>query len=207
VPDRDRDAARPARLGGACLTDVFSLAVTGDRAAFAELVDRYQPLVTAVARRCGASVDDVSQETWCRLYTHLADIAAPSALPGWLRTTAARLSWRMSDPRTPTPRADVPEIDLDAEDPEETAIRRIALDECVEALGRLSMRDQQVLALTVLQQPGLPYVRIADELGCAIGSIGPSRQRSLAKLARELLAVQQAVRDRRTGGSPLAPAC
>lgn len=206
----EREALRRPRLGGASLADVFDLAVQGDRGAFAELVDRYSPIVRAVARRCGASVEDVSQETWARLYVHLADIQTPAALPGWLRTTAARLSWRMArrsaDPAgVPVPLA---EHDVHADDPEDAALRRLANDECLEALARLSTRDQRVLALTVLSEPALPYLRIADELGCPVGSIGPTRQRSLARLAQELLAVQQSMASRRAGvpHQRLAPA-
>jgi len=204
----ERDVPRHPRLGGASLTDVFDLAVRGDRAAFAELVDRYQPLVSAVARRCGASVEDVSQETWARLYVHLGNIQAPAALPGWLRTTAARLAWRMNRRAIdPARTLDVPEADLDADDPEDIALRHLATDECMVALARLSSRDQRVLELTVLREPAMPYVRIADELGCPVGSVGPSRQRSLARFARELMAVQQSMSTRRAGRPHrLAPA-
>lgn len=204
----ERDPCRSPRLGGASLTDVFDLAVEGDRAAFAELVDRYQPLVDAVARRYGASGEDVSQETWARLYVKLGDIQAPAALPGWLRTTAARLAWRMNR-RTIDPARSlaVAEADLDADDPEDIALRHLATDECMVALARLSRRDRRVLELTVLSEPAMPYVRIADALGCPIGSVGPSRQRSLARFALELTAVQESMSTRRAGRPHrLAPA-
>lgn len=204
-----RDTVRRPRLGGAALADVFDLALQGDRGAFTELVDRYSPIVRAVARRCGASVEDVSQETWARLYVNLPNIHSPAALPGWLRTTAARLSWRMvrrAADATGVPVA-LPEADVHADDPEDLALRRLENHECLEALARLSTRDQRVLELTVLREPALPYLRIADELGCPVGSVGPTRQRSLARLARELVAVQQSMATRRTGvPHRLAPA-
>jgi hypothetical protein len=88
-------------------------AVAGQEWAWRELYRRYNPLIVSVARPYRLSkeaVDDVSQNVWGLLFTHLEGIREPLALPGWIVTTipapgawpsyarahaGARRSWRM----------------------------------------------------------------------------------------------------------------
>jgi RNA polymerase sigma factor (sigma-70 family) len=66
---------------------------TGDKAAWAELVERYTPLVGSICRRYRlANMDaaDVGQTVWLRLIERLPALREPAALGGWLATTTRR---------------------------------------------------------------------------------------------------------------------
>ena len=57
------------------------------------LVARYGGMVWAVARAhrlCDADAADASQATWLKLLEHIGEIKEPSAVGGWLATTARR---------------------------------------------------------------------------------------------------------------------
>src|SRR5437763_6292189 len=73
-------------------------AAGGNRAAWAELVDRYSGLIYSIARGqrlCDADAADVSQTTWLRLLEHINRLNDPSCVGAWLATTARRESLRI----------------------------------------------------------------------------------------------------------------
>src|SRR4051794_14553153 len=73
--------------------DLVCAASGGDRHAGAELVRRHTGVVWATVRRVGlrdADAQDAVQNTWLRMFEHLAAIRDPARLPGWLATTARR---------------------------------------------------------------------------------------------------------------------
>jgi hypothetical protein len=76
------------------------------------------------------------------------------------------------------------------------------------ALRRLPTRDQTLLTL-LMDSPSPSYSQLSAELSMAVGSIGPSRARSLGRLRRELTppgstATWSAPNSRR-GGTGAAP--
>jgi RNA polymerase sigma factor (sigma-70 family) len=172
--------------------DVVVLATRNVDGAWQELVRRFDPLVRATARRAGlaqSDVADVCQLTWAALVEHIAAIREPACVSGWLRTTARRESIRVAtrrnrtvpsalgpdDRRLPTsPGADEDLVDLPAE-PTLTS-----------ALARLSQRDRRLVALLFAE--GVSYADAGSRLGMPVGSIGPTRERCLARLRRALVA-------------------
>lgn len=180
---------RPDDLDG-----LLARARAGEGAAWGELVERYGPLVLAVARDVGlgeADQEEVFQETWLALWRQLDLLASNAALPGWIAVTARRQAIKVVDQRTrrrdrehravedasrePTPAGD--EFAERAE--ERVAVRR--------ALGRLPERCRVLLEALFFTADDSSYEGLSRRLGIARGSIGPTRQRCLLKLA-ELLA-------------------
>jgi RNA polymerase sigma factor (sigma-70 family) len=162
----------------------------GDKAAWDELVERYAPLVWSICRRYGLSrpdADDVGGSVWLRLIEHLPDLREPAALPGWLVTTTRRECMRVLRINQRQQRLE------DAVDPEETADTALTVDEevLVEernlalrlAFGQLPEACRNLLAMLV-QDPPVPYGEISARLRMPVGSIGPNRQRCLARLRR-----------------------
>ena len=79
------------------LSRLVQASAAGDEAAWNALVQRYAPLVMAVARGyrlSAADTQDVSQTVWLRLVQHLADLSNAEALPGWIVVTTQRESIR-----------------------------------------------------------------------------------------------------------------
>src|SRR6478735_4256542 len=98
---RASEAAREERLPPAPISplvaeDLGSLvraAGSGDQTAWDHLVDRFSPMLWAVARSTGlntADARDVCQTTWLRLLENLRNIEQPDRVAGWLVTTVRR---------------------------------------------------------------------------------------------------------------------
>jgi RNA polymerase sigma factor (sigma-70 family) len=157
----------------------------GDRDAWAELIDRYAPLIWAICRRyrlSPADAEDVGQNVWLRLVYELDKIRNPAALPGWLATTTARECLRaVQGPHAPVSASDagnLPNEQAGTAELELLAERHAALRE---AFTHLPRRSQQLIAL-LSADPPVPYAEISARLGIPIGSIGPQRARALARL-------------------------
>lgn len=190
-------AVSPRRgLTGASHAELVAMAAGGDQSAWAELVARFDPMVRGVAGRGGCDrgdAADIAQDTWLRLVEHIGDLQDPERLPGWLKTTTTRqvrnFVTRSSRqipcaelPEAPTP-GSADEVDRRLDAPATSqALQR--------ALSHLSTRQRRLLTmLTSDEEPS--YLEVSARMGMAVGSIGPTRDRSLAKLRRAapLLAV------------------
>jgi RNA polymerase sigma factor (sigma-70 family) len=126
----------------------------------------------------------VLQTVWMRLVAHLDDIHTSAALTGWLVTTARREAWRVrAEERRQLP-ADT-ELLAELPDGGPGSEEQVIMDDQRHALwtavGRLSARCQELMRIIAFA-PRPDYAAVAAELGMAVGSIGPTRGRCLAKL-------------------------
>jgi RNA polymerase sigma factor (sigma-70 family) len=169
----------------------------GREAAWSTLIRRYQRLVYTVPRRAGlgdAAAADVFQVTFSRLVEHLGRIADASRVRAWLVTTARRetlrvLAEQQRQGELPAPAGgDDDESDAFDRLPDDGPLPEAMLGELQDldrlrcAVDKLDPRSRQFVELLFLQDEALPYEEIARRLGLAEGSIGPTRQRVLAKL-------------------------
>ena len=171
------------------LTLLVRAAVAGDGCAFARLVARFDRPLRAIARTYRLScwdVDDVIQATWLQFLEHGSALREPAAVSGWLTTTARRYCLRrlqshvrelLSDEVASDAGYDV-RLDADVI----AAERRAALDA---SLAQLTERQRDLLTL-LLDEPELSYEEVGRRLGVPIGSIGPTRARSLSRLRRDV---------------------
>lgn len=172
--------------------DLLRAARDGDDAAWAELVDRFTPMVWRIARGFRldhASSSDIVQAVWLALAEHAASVRDPQAVRAWLASTARRCCLKELRRRQ---RLDLREEFLDSEQPREL----VSLEDRVSAgdrdarlwraVERLGERDRQLLTLLVFE-PDMSYQEISQALGMPVGSIGPTRGRCLARLRRELV--------------------
>jgi RNA polymerase sigma factor (sigma-70 family) len=170
------------------LHDLVARAVDGDAVAFGGLVHRYDPLVRATARRCGAGADaeDLAQETWLRLMQHLGGLREPAALPAWLCRTVRNLCYsrgrRLHRVRFTPFEAEGAADSLPGDGGDPCADEVVGTAAAVvvrRAVSRLSDRDQR-LARHVMFQTA--YGDISRDLAMPLGSIGPTRERMLRRL-------------------------
>ena len=173
--------------------DVRTALAAGDATTWAEVVARYQGLISSRARRHRLSPDqaaDVSQQTWMRLFEHAGDVRDPERLAGWLATTAnheciaaRKRSWR-EEARPDTCLEGTYEPDwndrLDAQS-RAKALRA--------AVAELPVRERQLIEVLLEPQP-LTYAQISSRLHMPIGSIGPIRARALRRLRDHLRALE-----------------
>jgi RNA polymerase sigma factor (sigma-70 family) len=172
----------------ATVESLTAAAVGGDAEAWAQLVQRYAPLVMSVLagfRVFGADAQDVSQIVWLRLVEHLEDLREPRALPQWLITTTRNECIRFARVRKRTvpydPLTEGLPQQVDDTDPTEGMLHAERVAAFLEAMDGLSDRDRTMLGL-LAQDPPLSYAEIARQMDIPIGTVGPTRLRMLRKL-------------------------
>ena len=169
------------------LPELVAAAVSGNRAAWTRLVERFSPLVTSVIRRfrlTESDADDVRQNTWLRLVEHLEGIREPRALPGWITTTTRNEALRTLSARRRVETVD-PQIDnrLDTINNEDVATNLLLAERRQAVLAGLAeLRSEHRKLLLLVSDPEISYRQISRRLGMPTGSIGPTRARCLQKL-------------------------
>lgn len=196
-PERQADRARrrrygrrdgPARRRPPGPVDdaaLVGLARRGSQLAWDELVRRFSGLIDAVARRYGlrsADAGDVAQVTWVKLYCHLDDLRKPASVGPWLATTARRECLRIIGSRRERP-VDPSDVDVStpASDPLDGMLAGERREAVRRALDEIPRRSQELLELLIWEERS--YQDISATLGMPIGSIGPTRERALRRLA------------------------
>lgn len=168
-------------------TSVVHAACNGDDAAWSQLVARHSPMLRGIARSyrlSHADVEDVVQTTFLRLYEHFDRIREPAALTGWLATTARRESMRLLQSHVREVLTDDP--GLGAGDTTGSPHDRLLASERRIVLGRaLAALPERQRALMALVAVDTDYRQISAKLAMPVGSIGPIRARSLARLRRD----------------------
>ncbi|KWX04455.1 hypothetical protein TH66_07725 [Carbonactinospora thermoautotrophica] len=171
-------------------------ASAGDQRAWNELVDRYTGMVWAIARAHQLSptdAADVCQTVWLRLVEHLDRLRDPSLVAGWLATTTRHECLRvlkLAGRELPEEELSLDQRSREVESsPESVVLHNESRALLRKALERLSLRCQMLLkALAMAPKPN--YAEVSSALGIPVGSIGPTRQRCLDYLRRELAAQQ-----------------
>jgi RNA polymerase sigma factor (sigma-70 family) len=182
-----RRRRRPADAGE--LERLMLSAARGEGAGWEALVKRFTVRLRSVARIHRLSpddADDVVQNTWLQLFEHIHSVREPAALGAWLETTARRESLRMLRAAKREQPTDEELLSREVAEPvaEREAIateRRAALAESVERLPSTQRR----LMTALLAYPTPSYQEISKALDTPVGSIGPTRARSLVRLRRD----------------------
>jgi RNA polymerase sigma factor (sigma-70 family) len=185
---RGRSRSVDADLAAHELTDLVQRARRGEAQAWEALVAMFTPALRATARsyRLNASdVEDVVQTTWAAAFRHVERIREPEAIGGWLMVTVRREAIRTLRARQrEVPTADLPDRSPAGEPVPVSALleteRCHAIREAVESLPD----RQRTLLRALLSQPELTYDELSQRLAIPVGSIGPTRERALARLRR-----------------------
>ena len=159
-------------------------ASAGDQEAWNTLARQFEGLIRREARSHGlqpADADDVAQATWRRLIENIGRIQNPEALGAWMSTTARRESLRILQSRS----REMPTDSLQSELPAGDAVslseeRRAAL---AAALDELPERHRKLM-FELLKTDPPSYAELSQTLDMPVGSIGPIRGRSLARLRK-----------------------
>jgi RNA polymerase sigma factor (sigma-70 family) len=165
----------------------------GDGSAWRELVDHYEPLLRRLARQyrlSGQDIDDAIQLTWLRCLEHIDQITHADRLRGWLATVCRRESIRLVTKR----RREVAlggqsvtrlvDQGQEEHDPGTEVARRDAHDRLSRAITALPEKQRLVL-IELLKEENRGYLDLSRRLGLPVGSIGPTRQRAIARLRQD----------------------
>jgi RNA polymerase sigma factor (sigma-70 family) len=139
-----------------------------------------------------ADVDDVVQATWSRALSHISALNDPAAVTGWLAVIARRESLRLLHGAVLEVVTDEPpELEHVQEGhPEMQVLEAERRDTLWAAVRRLPER-QRALVEALITLPWRSYDDLSAALAMPVGSIGPTRIRSLERLRcdRELAQV------------------
>jgi RNA polymerase sigma factor (sigma-70 family) len=173
-------------------TELVRAAAQADGEAWRGLVDRYGPRILRIARAHrlnDADAADVAQTVWLQLLRHIDRIRDPERIGGWVASTARNECLRLCRQRGRVALVDAADV-LDAITAETAPAPVESEDRDVKvraALDTLPPRQRAILDLLTMDPP-LSYGEISDTLDIPIGSIGPTRQRSLRALRQTCLA-------------------
>lgn len=165
----------------------------GDSSAWCELVDHYEPLLRRLARQyrlSGQDMDDAIQLTWLRCLEHIDQITHADRLRGWLATVCRRESLRLATKgrrEIALGEQSVTRLVDDGQeerDPGAEMARRDAHDRLSRAIRALPQKQQLVLT-ELLKEESRSYLDLSRRLGLPMGSIGPTRQRAIARLRQD----------------------
>jgi RNA polymerase sigma factor (sigma-70 family) len=168
--------------------DLLRRANTGDRAAWVEIVSRYEGLVRSVARSFrlrDPDIDDALQRTWLQLLMHGGAIRNPENLGGWLASIATRecLTIIRSN-QVYTTMAEQEEVGDPKSDVESQVIASEQADRIRTVVALLPTRRRILVeALLAVETPS--YADLSRRTGIPVGAIGPTRARVLRQLREE----------------------
>lgn len=169
--------------------DLIRQASSGSADAWRVLVERYGQFVYANARAVGADRElslDVSQLVWLKLISRLDSLRDPAAVRGWLAIVARNTARSELRRRRDTVPVDAVAHSLRSARPEPADVAEMAWTSRVvrESLSRISDSCRELL--TLLFGAEMSYAEISDLTGRPVGSIGPTRQRCLDAMRREI---------------------
>jgi RNA polymerase sigma factor (sigma-70 family) len=187
-PDVDESGRGGADEGlGAAIAAFVRLHRTGDDQAMSALARAATPWLIGLARGQGlrrAAAEDVAQTTLLALVVHVDEIRDPACAMGWLAVTARRevARIRRTEGRlVPDDGAAAARLQDPAPGPEHVVLGRIRGDVLRRHVAGLPRRSQVLLEVVASgERPG--YTRLAADLGMPVGSIGPTRARTLQKI-------------------------
>ncbi|MDQ3997992.1 MAG: sigma-70 family RNA polymerase sigma factor, partial [Gemmatimonadota bacterium] len=168
------------------LAAIVRASAAGDQAAFERLVARFDRLLRGITRFYRLSswdADDVIQATWLQFLQHGRTLREPAAVSGWLATTARRQSFRVLQRHVREHLTDDPARSESAGDvtPDDELLAAERRELVHDALSDLPPRHQNLMRVLVTQ-PELSYEDVGRLLAMPVGSIGPTRARSLDRL-------------------------
>lgn len=170
------------------VAELVRLAAAGDVRAWERLVDQYARLIWSITgefRLVESDAADIAQTTWLRLFEHIDRLEYPERVGSWLAATARHecLRYVAAHKRVVLGHDEDGLHSVIAVEPE--VDERLLADERAadvrDALTRLPSRWQRMLEM-LMADPPASYAEISDQLGLPVGSIGPTRSRSLARL-------------------------
>ncbi|MHC4741444.1 MAG: RNA polymerase sigma factor [Planctomycetota bacterium] len=143
----------------------------GERAAFEELFEMYQPRLKYYVRRlnsAGANVDDILQDVWLTVFKKIRKLKDARIFAVWLYRIARNKvydGFRRKNRFVSLPEED----ELPLSDNAEPTFDTNDTEKLHKALNKLKPYHREVLTLCFIEQ--MPYQSIAEIVGCSIGTV------------------------------------
>ena len=153
------------------LEEIIRRCQDGERAAFEELFEVYQPRLKYYVRRLdsgGANIDDTLQDIWLAVFKKIHKLKDSKVFAVWLYRIARNKvydGFRRKERFVKLPEED--QFSVSAGD--EPVFDANDAEKLHKALKKLKPYHREVLTLCFIEQ--MPYQSIADIFGCSIGTV------------------------------------
>lgn len=156
-----------------------------------EILSCYDPLVRAVVgayRMQEADNQDAIQNTWLRVIERLHTLRDPNCLAAWLVTIARRECLALlARARRELPCCDGADNLADpAIGPEASILLAEAYSAVRVAVERLPIKRRKMIEILYTQREHHDYTTVSNMTGMPVGSIGPTRMRTMSSLRQSL---------------------
>lgn len=175
-------------------TELVRKMISGDRDAFAGLMEKYQPQALRAAYLISgnhADSEDIVQETFVACYLNRRQIKHPEAFRSWFYKTLSRTAWKICRKKKwEQPSEEVYEENAAA--PGELLGTMILKEEetaLYEAIKKLPVKQRTVIVLYYYNQMSIK--EIAGICGCLEGTVKSRLFNGKARLKEELLKKEQ----------------
>lgn len=170
--------------------DLVRAAQAGDRDAFGQLFERFQPTIFAIAmRRCSNAADaqELVQDVFVQAMIKLDQLRTPECFIGWLRQITVRMSINRSVRRAPSIAVE-PEILEATVTVSEGPVDNILADERKDQvqIGMARLRDMDRETLDAFYVKGQSLIEMADAFDAPIGTIKRRLHTARKRLAKEV---------------------
>ncbi|MGL5831835.1 MAG: sigma-70 family RNA polymerase sigma factor [Waterburya sp.] len=186
----------PEKLSNYELIVFCQASVQPDKAAFAELLKRYQSHLNRLFYHLAPDWQeraDLAQEVWIRVYRNLHRLQEPAKFRGWLSRIATNLFYdelRKRKRANPLLSLDAPryiedgemswELPDDAPSPSDDLATQEFYDHLRTAISQLPETFRTTIVLREIE--GLPYEEIAEMTGVSLGTVKSRIARARLKL-------------------------
>lgn len=161
-----------------------------DESAWRAMTGQYEPLLRWLARWCGLSAedaDDAVQLTWLRCLEHIDQLTDADRLNNWLATICRRECIRLATRARRDVLLSEPDMArlIDDRQDECDPYTEVALHDQYNRLYHAIMAlpaQQRTILIELLKREDQSYLDLSRRLGLPVGSIGPTRQRAVARL-------------------------
>ncbi len=165
-----RDLFRVFMETDAQLENIVIRCKSGQREAFEELFERYQPRLKYYVRRLNSNseTDDILQDIWIKVFRKIRKLKENSSFPIWLYKIARNevfLRFRNDEKFVEMPEEkELPEY---SDENHEFSVEEA--EKLHKALNKIHPCHREVLTLSFIEQ--MSYQQIAEVVGCNIGTV------------------------------------
>ncbi len=170
--------------------DLVRAAQAGDRAAFGELFERFQPTVIAIAMRRlrdHADAQELCQDVFVQAMTKLDQLRVPEAFVGWLRQITVRMAINRAVRRAPSVAVEpeMLEATMQHEDlPDDQMLELERKEQLLAGLDRLGQMDRDTLIAFYVD--GQSLNEMAEDFAAPLGTIKRRLHVARKRLAEQL---------------------
>lgn len=170
--------------------DLVRAAQAGDRAAFGELFERFQPTILAIAMRRlrnFAEAQELTQDVFVQALQKIEQLRTPECFIGWLRQITVRMAINRAVRRAPMIAVEPELLEATVKDercPLEFALSGEREREVRAGLDRLGEMDRSTLIAFYFH--GQSLLEMSDEFDAPLGTIKRRLHVARKRLAREV---------------------